>query len=96
MQESKLIMNDYKTKDFYFAAYLMASGMELKECTRDGALSTFVFTNSENLQNLIIQFYGSEALVNPITYGHSLRELKGMIHTTKPTNNYVKQPTNTK
>ena len=90
-------MQDYTTKDFYFAAYLTASGIELQKYSRNLGLTVFVFENSQELQTLVKKFYESTALVNPIVYGHAVRELKSVIHTISNQNeNHVQQFRTTK
>ena len=86
------IQNAYTTRDFYAAAYFVASGMELQEYYKQKGLTTFVFTDNEQLQLLVRKFYSLDALVNPVTYGNALRNLKSMIHAdTKQKGTYVSQ-----
>jgi hypothetical protein len=86
----------YTTRDFYLSAYLIAVGDELQTYRKDtGNLTSFVFHNSEELQQHVRKFYALEALVNPLAYGNALRNLKSMIHT-KPNDIYVEQLNRTK
>lgn len=89
-----MITPEYLTKDFYLAAYLLSCGIELHSHERFMGLTTFIFTNSERLQELVEKYHSLKALVNPITYGNSLRMLKSIIHTestSKPKSQYVEQ-----
>ena len=87
---------NYLTRDFYLAAYIIASGIELRSSFKHKGLTTFVFPESNELQQLVRQFYGLDALVNPVTYGNALRNLKSVIHAeSKPNETYVKQPITT-
>ncbi len=84
----------YTSRDFYLCAYLIATGCELEAYRKDeGNLTTFVFNNSQELQNRVKKFYALEALVNPVVYGNALRNMKSMIHATdkKPNEIYVEQ-----
>ena len=85
--------NTYTSRDFYLSAYLIATGNELAQYTKDaGNLTTFVFINSQPLLDAVRKFYGLEALINPVVYGNALRSLKSIIHekqTTNPNKTYV-------
>ena len=78
--------NNYTSRDFYLAAYLVASGIELSKHERIDGLTTFYFYNSQALQNLVNDFYALKAVVNPVTYGNALRNLKTIIHASSNTN----------
>ena len=87
-------INTYTSRDFYLAAYLVAEGNELHTYKKDaGNMTTFIFNNSQELQQQVMKFYGLEASINPIVYGNALRSLKSIIHEKQisNTNNYVKQ-----
>ncbi len=84
----------YTSRDFYLCAYLIATGCELEAYRKDGGnLTTFVFNNSQELQQHVKKFYALEATINPVVYGNALRNLKSMIHATdkKPNEIYVEQ-----
>ncbi len=87
--------NTYTSRDFYLSAYLIATGNELAQYTKDaGNLTTFVFHNSQELQQHVRKFYALEALINPVVYGNALRSLKSIIHEKQITNRdnkYVEQ-----
>lgn len=88
------IDNTYTSRDFYLSAFLMASGEELQTYRKDaGNQTTFIFNSSPELQQHVRKFYSLEALINPVTYGNALRNLKSMIHApyTKPNETYVEQ-----
>jgi hypothetical protein len=83
---------NYLTRDFYLAAYLVASGIQLRSSFKHKGLTSFVFFDTNQLQQLVRQFYGLDALINPVTYGNALRNLKSVIHADTNTNEpYVKQ-----
>jgi hypothetical protein len=90
------MQNNYNTRDFYLAGYLLASGSDLREYRKERGLTTFSFANNEQLQLLVRKFYALDALVNPVTYGNALRNLKSVIHADTNTNEtYVKQSNTT-
>jgi hypothetical protein len=77
----------YTSRDFYLSAYLIATGSELAKYAKDsGNLTTFVFHNSQELQQHVRKFYALEALVNPVVYGNALRNLKSIIHANTKSN----------
>jgi hypothetical protein len=94
------IDNTYTSRDFYLAAFLVATGNELQRHTKDaGNLTTFIFHNSPMLQQQVRKFYALEATINPVIYGNALRNLKNIIHEkqiTKQENTYVEQLNRTK
>ncbi len=90
--------NTYTSRDFYLSAYIIATGNELLQYTKDaGGLTTFIFTNSQDLQQEVKKFYALEALVNPVVYGNAIRTLKSIIHENLITNHkHVEQFIRTK
>jgi hypothetical protein len=73
----------YKTRDFYLSAYLLALGNDLREHNRNSTgQTTFVFHNSEQLNQQVRKFYALEALINPVAYGNAFRNLKSILHAT--------------
>jgi hypothetical protein len=85
-------MNSYTTKDFYAAAYLVASGVDLQAYrkTKEG-LTLFVFQNNEILKQLVNNYFSAGSIVNPMKYGNAIRNLKGIIHKTDSESYYVEQ-----
>ena len=90
--------NTYTSRDFYLSAYLIATGNELAQYSKDaGNLTTFVFRNSQELLEHVRRFYALEASINPVVYGNALRSLKSIIHAnTIPNHKYVEQLRTTK
>jgi len=68
------------TKDFYFAAYLIAKGCRMKSYSRDAGITTFYFHNDENTADLSAEYYDMKGAIEPITYGNAQRNLKSIIH----------------
>ncbi len=73
-------MKTYDTKDFALAAYLVTSGLPLQAHARDGKVSTFMFSETRQLLNLVSQFYSFQASVNPIAYANAFRNLKSIMY----------------
>jgi len=92
-----MINNNFTTRDFYLSGFLLAKGINLEDHQKDRTnLTTFVFSNSQALHELIGMYYAQEALINPVAYANALRNLKSMIHDTQTfnhNNKYVQQLT---
>ncbi len=82
-------MKLYETNDFPLAAFIVTSGIPLQAHSRDGNVSTFMFSDSQKLQDLIHQFYSFAATVNPVSYSNSFRNLKSIMYTTVTTNDNI-------
>lgn len=77
-------MQIYTTRDFYLAAYLHFLGNEISETRLINPNTTvFEFENSKILKHSVEKFYTMKALVDPLSYGSSLRSIKSMIHALK-------------
>jgi len=77
-------MEAYKTTDFYLAAFLFVNGNRINETNLIGRSTTeFEFAESNELKKEVEKFYTMKALVDPLTYGSSLRSIKSMIHALK-------------
>lgn len=70
----------HESRDFYLSGYLVASGEKLIDYWRSNGITTFIFEQTDRLNELIRQYYGMEAQVNPVTYGQSLKNLKSIIY----------------
>jgi hypothetical protein len=83
-------MKTYETKDFPLAAFLVTSGLPLQSHARQGKVSTFMFSEAHQLFNLVSQFYGFQASVNPVAYANAFRNLKSIMYsnTTENDNMY--------
>ncbi len=79
-------MTLYETKDFPLAAFLVTSGIPLQAHSRDGNVSTFMFSDSQKLQDLVHEYYSFSATVNPVSYSNAFRNLKCIMYTTVTTN----------
>jgi len=52
----------------------------MKSHFRTGTITTFEFEDSERAQDLITQYYGLQAVINPATYANAIRNLKSILH----------------
>jgi len=86
--------NKFTNRDFYFSAYLIASGCRLFSHTREHGVTTFIF-DDERISELADNYYSMNALVEPISFGNALKTLKSIIHSSdtnsKGFNNNVNQ-----
>ena len=77
-------MESYTTRDFYLASYLIEKGENYEDVFLANHNTTeFLFLQSKELQELVEQFYTQKALVNPMSYGNTLRSVKSIIHSLK-------------
>ena len=76
----------FRTKDFPLAAFLVSSGLALQAHDRSGGVSTFTFPDSARLHELVDDYYGFRALVNPVSYANAFRNLKSVMYSTTTTN----------
>ncbi|HTY37254.1 MAG TPA: DUF5659 domain-containing protein [Bacteroidota bacterium] len=70
----------YQTKDFPLAAFLVSSGLALQAHDRSHGVSTFTFPDSSRLHELVDDYYGFRALVNPVLYANAFRNLKSVMY----------------
>ena len=76
----------YQTKDFPLAAFWISSGLALQAHDCSCGVSTFMFPDSSKLHQLVDDFYGFRALVNPVSYANAFRNLKSVMYSTTTTN----------
>ena len=75
------------TQDIYLTAALIAQGIPLIAHSRTGSVTTFQFTETDELKQLVENYYADTARVSPLKYGNAFKNLKAMIHQTYTTNN---------
>jgi hypothetical protein len=82
--KEKTIMEHYATRDFYLASYLIEEGKNYADVHLANHNTTeFLFLQSKELRGLVENFYTQKALVNPMSYGNTLRSVKSIIHSLK-------------
>ncbi|MBT8387596.1 MAG: hypothetical protein KJO12_09320 [Ignavibacteria bacterium] len=90
-------MQNYSTKDFYAAGYLLAEGFKLISHSRIGRITTFEFEGNQSAKEAADKYFTMQTLVEPVSYGNALRLLKSILHSygklnaDGDVNNYVKQ-----
>jgi uncharacterized protein YbjT (DUF2867 family) len=73
--------NEYSTKDFYIAAYLLAHGHKISYVNRDDPKRVFfAFDDFKGREDLVRAFLYSEAVVEPQAFIAAIKTLKGLIH----------------
>jgi hypothetical protein len=75
-----MIENTYQSRDFYLSGYLLAIQQKLLSHTRENRITTFIFQDTNDLQEAVERYYNMSANVNPVVYGQSLRSLKSLIY----------------
>jgi len=73
-------MNTYTTNDFYLSAFLVASNVPLSSHERWNGKTTFKLAETDELSQLIDEYYADHVKVSPIRYGNSLKNLKALIY----------------
>jgi hypothetical protein len=77
---NKPMNNTYTTNDFYASAFLVASGVPLFSHFRTNGKTTFEFKKTDELKQLIDDYYADQVKVSPIRYGNALKNLKALIY----------------
>lgn len=76
---------DYTLSDFYVAAFLICSGLNLVRAERVAANRVaFVLRDSPQRSELIQDFYARRARVDPLEYKGVITNLKALIHGLPP------------
>jgi hypothetical protein len=73
-------MSIVTTRDFYLSAYLTAVGVPLVSHSKDGTITNFEFEDEPRFHEESKKYYSLNALVNPVAFGNSIRNLKSIIH----------------
>ncbi len=73
--------NEYKTSDFYIAAFLLAKGRRIAYVNReDPRRICFAFEDFEGRADLLRAFLYGKAMIEPQSFIASIKNLKGLIH----------------
>ncbi len=73
-------MNTYKTSNYYLSAFLEASSVPLVAFERMNGKTVFEFAQTDELHQLIGEYFADKVRVSPIRYGNSLKNLKALIY----------------
>ena len=90
-------MQNYFTRDFYAAGYLLAEGFKLLSHSRNGRITIFEFEGDQTVKEAANKYFTMQTRVEPVAYGNALRALKSILHSYDKlnadgdVNNYVKQ-----
>lgn len=70
--------DEYKTRDLYEAAYLIAKGLNLKRLERSTSSPRcyFIFDNPPECKTTVAIFWNKQGTVDPKTYAETIRNLK--------------------
>jgi hypothetical protein len=81
MKNTNHLDTPYSLADFYLAAFLISSGMDLLRTDRTGTNRVnFVLRDSPLRNQLIQDFYARKAKVDPLQYKDAIVNLKSLIH----------------
>lgn len=75
-----MITQTYSTKDFYQAAFLIASGHPLVSDERENRITKFIFSDTSELHELSRLYFASQATVEPLRFANAIRNLKSLLH----------------
>jgi hypothetical protein len=78
--------DNYKTQDFYLCGFIVASGHQVLSYDRQRGITIFEFERTDELSQLVREYYADHATVSPIRYGNSLKNLKSIIYSNTNTN----------
>ena len=71
--------NKINTSDFYFSAFLLSKGYEIKETSKIGKSITFHF-DSEGLEEVRNEYFLGKAKVEPLAFCNSIHNLKTLLY----------------
>ncbi len=90
-------MKNYKTRDFYLAAFLFFSKCKLESTEVEDRITVFAFEKTDKLNGLVAEYYNLKGKVEPMAYGQSVRALKSIIWASKTyTNSNMESDQNVK
>lgn len=76
-----VITNEYQTKDFYTAAFLITKGSSIVNINNnDPKRVFFAFKDFEGREGLVRAFLYGQAVVEPQAFIAAIKNLKGLIH----------------
>jgi Domain of unknown function (DUF5659) len=76
----------YSTQDFYLSGFLMALDHPVIDYERQGNITYFQFEKTRELLSLVQDYFANNAVVNPVRYGNSIKNLKSLIHSNNNNN----------
>jgi hypothetical protein len=72
--------NTFKTKDFYLACYLKATGIKLIRVNKEAHVAYFCFEASQEIKKIITGFYNSADMVSAGKLINAIKDLKSLIY----------------
>jgi len=70
----------FETRDFYLAAFLIASNETLVSYNKVSRITVFGFQDSDELRSKTGQYFSTAATVEPIRFSNAIRNLKTLLH----------------
>ena len=67
------------TSDFYFSAFLLSQGYEIKETSKIGKSITFHF-DLEGLEEIRNEYFLGKATVEPLSFQNAIHNLKTLTY----------------
>lgn len=70
----------FETRDFYLACFLRCAGYELVNLRHESRHRVFVFRDRATRRADVIAFYGDAAMVRPLAFAATIKDMKGLLH----------------
>ena len=70
----------FETRDFYLACFLRCAGYDLIDLRAEGRRKVFVFRDRPTRRGDVIAFYGQGAMVPPLAFSATIKDMKALIH----------------
>lgn len=74
------VMQDYRTRDLYLAAYLKAVGLPFLGSQKVSGNVLFIFENRDDIRSLKNSFFNRKGQVSALDYADELRALKSLCY----------------
>ena len=78
----------FESVDFYSSAYLIAAGEKLQQTYKRGSQTVFIFEDSEEIQDLLNNYFAMQAEINASSYAQAIKNLKNIIHSGQTYSNH--------
>ncbi len=78
----------FESVDFYSSAFLIATGQKLQATHKRGSQTVFIFEDSEEIQDLLNNYFAMQAEINASSYAQAIKNLKNIIHSGQTYSNH--------
>ncbi len=78
----RILVQEYRTADLYYAAYLRVAGVPLIEARREGGRVVFIFESSPLIRDLKREYFNRTSKVSALSYADEIKAMKSLTHST--------------